>query len=235
MFNIKEKLDEYLEFDSDLLFNIIPDEYTAVKCKRLVRIFGGSLRDIIANQKINDIDILVGSKSIRALENVLYNNGYINMESLAKKDILGLYGINVISEPKTWIKNYKIVQLIRPRDPLGNNYEESFINLIQNVDISSCGLSYDGNKLYENYKDAILHCRHKVFYVNKNAKMYSPNRIYERIYKLESRGWCRILSENDIRDLRIKDILKPINYEEDYELSYKTEYLTNKVDFSFIF
>ena len=56
---IKEKLDEYLEFDSNLLFNRTPiqSEYEySIKVKRLVRIFGGAIRDIIAGQTINDID-----------------------------------------------------------------------------------------------------------------------------------------------------------------------------------
>ena len=53
---IKEKLDEYLEFDSNLLFNRTPIEEHSIKFKRLVRVFGGAIRDIIAGQKINDVD-----------------------------------------------------------------------------------------------------------------------------------------------------------------------------------
>ena len=41
---IKEKLDEYLEFDSNELFNFK---------NSLVRVFGGAIRDIIANMPIN--------------------------------------------------------------------------------------------------------------------------------------------------------------------------------------
>ena len=44
---IRQSLNEYLEFDSNQLF---------VSKINLVRIFGGSIRDIIANQPINDID-----------------------------------------------------------------------------------------------------------------------------------------------------------------------------------
>ena len=50
--NIKKRLDEYLEFDSDSLF------YPTQSGLILARIFGGAVRDSIAGQKINDIDLL---------------------------------------------------------------------------------------------------------------------------------------------------------------------------------
>lgn len=225
MKRIKEKLDEYLEFDSDLLFNI-PAKETGVQCKRLTRIFGGSLRDIIAKQKINDIDILVGTRSIKALQKVLSDNEYTHMETLIGKDISSLYNdINVITEPQTWVKGTKVVQLIKPvintkdkqktrfSHPIEvyksseKTYECGFIDLIQNVDISCCGISYDGNNLYENFPDAILHCKNKVYFVNKHAKMYSNKRIYHRIQKFINRGWSEIVGIKENRDMKINSIL----------------------------
>ena len=75
---IKEKLDEYLEFDSNLLFNRTPIlcKYGG-KVKRLVRVFGGAIRDIIAGQPINDVDILVGAQSSRLVELTLKEEGDI--------------------------------------------------------------------------------------------------------------------------------------------------------------
>jgi hypothetical protein len=100
---IKEKLDEYLEFDSNLLFNS-----DNIKVKKLVRIFGGAIRDIIAGQKINDVDILVGSKTLSYIEDILTNQGYNYMESLGPKDLSAVYkDIKIINEPRTWVKDYK--------------------------------------------------------------------------------------------------------------------------------
>jgi len=210
---IKNELDNYLEFDSKDLF-IGGD---------LIRVFGGALRDIISGQKINDVDILVGSQSIGYLKNVLNSKGYKFLTEYQKSGMSHMYkDIMVISEPHTWVKNDKIIQLIRPRlfetgpkrhplDPKNKiEYQNNFVDLIRNVDISCCGLSYDGNRLYEDYPNAVLHCRNKVFYVNKKAKMYSMLRGQTRIHKLLDRGWERIEGNIGVieRDLKIKNLFE---------------------------
>lgn len=215
---IKEKLDEYLEFDSNLLFNRTPiqNEYEhSIKVKRLIRIFGGAIRDIIAGQTINDIDILVGAQSCRLVELTLKEKGYTYMESLTPKDLSSVYtDIHVISEPRTWIKGTKIVQLIRPRVQVKRDsdlryYEKGFVDLIQNVDISCCGVSWDGVHLYENYPNAIAHCQNLSFYVNRRAKMYSDKRSSMRSYKFLERGWRKIEMDDTAvaRDQRIENLL----------------------------
>lgn len=198
---IRQSLSEYLEFDSDELF----------KSKfNLVRVFGGAVRDILAEQTINDIDILCGSKAMSYIESVLEQNGYQYMEMLNGKDLQEMYSeIHIINEPHTWIKGKKIVQLIRPvvfntdKSHL-MNYEQGFRDLISNVDLSCCGVSYDGENLYEDYTNAIVHCQNKVYSVNKSAKMYSGRRINHRIQKLKDRGWKEIESKTDVnRDMKI--------------------------------
>lgn len=104
MNKIKEKLDEYLEFDSSKLF-----------IDKLVRVFGGAVRDAIADMPINDVDILVGSMSCKIIEPILESQGYIKSDYLCGRDLQSMYtNINVINEPRTWIKGNKIIQLIRP-------------------------------------------------------------------------------------------------------------------------
>jgi hypothetical protein len=209
---IKEKLDEYLEFDSNLLFNRTPIEEYSIKLKRLVRIFGGAIRDIIAGQPINDVDILVGAQSSKLVELTLKEAGYTYMKSLAPKDLSSVYThIQIINEPKTWIKGTKIVQLIKPviKTTDLRYYEMGFVDLIQNVDISSCGVSWDGVHLYENFPNAIAHCQNLSFYINKMAKMYSRQRSSLRRYKFIERGW-REIEMNDAavaRDQRIDNLL----------------------------
>lgn len=200
--NIRKSISEYLEFDSDELFR---------SKFNLIRIFGGAIRDIIAEQPIHDIDILCGSKSIKFVESILQNNGYQYIEMLNGKDLQEMYSeIHVINEPKTWIKGKKIVQLIRPSVGFADSpeaYKRGFTDLIANVDLSCCGVSYDGETLHEDYPNALLHCQSKVFSVNKKAKMYSEKRVSHRIHKLTDRGWEEI--ENTIsnnRDLKINII-----------------------------
>jgi hypothetical protein len=201
---IRKSLNEYLEFDSDELF----------KSKfNLVRIFGGAIRDILAEQPINDVDILCGSKALRYIESVLEQNGYQYMEMLNGKDLQEMYSeIHIINEPHTWIKGKKIVQLIRPAFGFEGKdeqvYRQGFKDLISNVDFSCCGVSYDGETLHEDYTNAIVHCQSKVFFVNTDAKMYSRKRALHRKVKLEDRGWKEIENIKNInRELKIANVL----------------------------
>jgi len=197
---IENKLSEYLEFDSNELFG---------SKFNLVRIFGGAIRDIISDQPIHDVDILCGSKAVTFIESVLEQNGYQYMETLNGKDLQEMYSeIHVINEPHTWIKGKKIVQLISPslgfqyKDTL--SYRQGFTDLISNVDISCCGVSWDGERLHEDFPNAILHCRSRVFSINMEAKMYSNKRIEHRRVKLETRGWKQIRNNTqENRDLKI--------------------------------
>lgn len=218
---IKSKLDEYLEFDSSLIFK--SDDFEKIRVKRLIRIFGGAIRDIIADMPINDIDILSGAQSIKPLESILKRNGYHYVDSLTPKDLSSIYhDIKVINEPHTWIKGTKIVQIIRPvnsyftehrQNTPSEIYEAGFINLIQNVDMSCCGVSYDGEFIYENYSNAISHCINRVFEVNKKAIMYSSNRFLHRKYKLEDRGWKELSDKSDFRNLKLDSILNSDKFE----------------------
>lgn len=213
---IKQKLDEYLEFDSKLILNY----------NLLSRVFGGAIRDIIADVKINDIDILIGAKSFKVIRKVLIENGYSYIESLHPKDLSEVYkDISVISEPHTFMKGLKIVQLIRPRNKnyafLEQAYKKNFKRLLQNVDISCCGVSYDGEYLYENYPGAVSHCEFKYFEINEKASMYNKKRIEHRKYKLIERGWSIKKETKFKRDLKINQIL------DKQDISYKKEYDEN--------
>lgn len=217
---IKSKIDEYLEFDSNLIFEGHDID--------LIRIFGGAIRDIISEMPINDIDILCGAKSIIPLENLLKSKGYHYMESLTPKDLSSIYhDIKAINEPHTWIKGNKIVQIIRPviynREVTSFDiYKKGFINLIQNVDMSCCGVSYDGTNLYENYPQSILHCKHKAFKTNKKAIMYSEKRFLHRKYKLQDRGWQELSNDSDFRNIKLNSILEGINF--DYVIEYEKRF-----------
>jgi hypothetical protein len=215
---INKRLNEYLGFDNKELY-----------IDSLVRIFGGAIRDSIADQEIHDVDILCGSNSIKLVEQVLIKNGYKFMPKFSTIDIVTLYSnINVISEPKTLIKGDSIVQLIRPRliinvlkeDGTSNfgiyedKYIENFKELIKNVDLSCCGISFSNNILYQNYENAIIHCLNKVFVVNNYAKMCSYERCVNRTHKMMERGWEKVeLNTTEKRDLKLDFLLNPISFE----------------------
>ena len=223
---IKENLDTYLGFNSDELF--IDD---------MVRIFGGAIRDSIANMSIKDIDILCGPQSCKKLKTILESKGYKYLPSvLTSYEIGQIYSINgVINEPKTFIKGDSIVQLIRPvstskgkltildeilLDKHKEEYlKEAFIDLIANVDISCCGVSYDNKNLYENYPSAVIHAKEKVFSVNNMAKMYVEFRIIHRTSKLVERGWEELRNnKSDQRDFKIAQLLTNLDF--DYVREY---------------
>lgn len=254
MINIKEKLDDYLEFDSSKLF-----------IDESVRIFGGAIRDIIAEQEINDIDILLGVNPKRVIgagehniqfnryseiEKVLLEEGYIHHSSLGGREITSMYNmLLVIHEPKTWIKGKKIIQLIRPnffRDRIKNDarwFDFTHLlstdhklhtevhnpprklssvevihfmnNFAAQVDLSCCGVSYDGKSLYENIQYAVLHCQNKYFMLNTDGLMFNEARIIYRESKLWKRGWKKINSTDTqlIRDFKISSLFSDTQLE----------------------
>jgi hypothetical protein len=232
---IKIKLDEYLEFDSDLLFKYSPNNDNKLQVSSLIRVFGGSIRDIIADMPIHDVDVLVGAKTYKRLYSILESNGYKNMEILSPKDLSSVYSdIRIINEPHTWIKGHKVIQIIRPviNTPYRKSYEEGFVNLIQNVDISCCGISYDGYKVYENYPNAISHSLSKSFKCNESAKMYSEKRFSYRKHKLIDRGWSQIDTISERRDFKINSILgedKKLEYIKEYENIKEIDSIITKI------
>jgi phage pi2 protein 07 len=209
LYYIKSKIDNYLQFDSDLLFKLDSSE---------IRIFGGAIRDILANMEINDIDIIASPRNKIHISTLLLSNGYIKIDKFLNKDFVDIYkDINIITEPHTYMNtNFKKVQIITPSQirvihPNSSFYKNILIDLVQNVDISSCGLSYNGNVLFENFKNAYYHAVNRVFITNPNAEMYSDRRILERKDKLFRRGWKEIdfKTETKInRDLNINNILE---------------------------
>lgn len=193
--DVKNELDKYLEFDSDCLFD-----------NGELRIFGGAIRDIICGDKINDVDILCDSYVEKKINIILESNGYNFFDGLVPKDLMSIYKNGIISEPHTWIKGLKIVQIIRPRlltHQNGKMFEMDINNVVRNVDISCCAVSYNGKDITEHNPNAILHCIEKVFIINYTSKMYSSERIQHRRHKLEDRGW-KLIDNNKETNRNIK-------------------------------
>lgn len=195
---VEKGISDYIGFDVREIFN--QSDY--------ISIYGGSVRDSIAGLDIHDIDILCMSESAKKLRDFIVNEKNYQPLDLYDLDALNMYkGISLIDEPWTFMNdNKKIIQIIRPvysgyKTNLRNNpdhmskYQESYYNLIKNVDISCCGVFLENNgeiKLKEACKNAIIHCLSKTFEVQEWSKLYNQARTRDRGFKLENRGWEHI-------------------------------------------
>jgi len=228
---IKERLTEYLTFDYTKIINEDID-----KCY----IFGGAIRDSIANQKINDIDILCLPNSMRKIESVLESNGYTHSTSIGMLHISQMYKeVHCIFEPHNWIKivdgEVRIVQLLRPAFG-GGNLDTSAISghsrgrsrekikaefetldyalhyLLGQVDISCCGVHFSHSYgLRESVKGAISDCLTKNFRILKDTEMYNPTRIVERRMKLQGREW-KMSEKSYERQFKLERLVGEKNY-----------------------
>lgn len=225
---IKNELDKYLEFDSSELFDKRYSDYASV--------FGGAIRDIVSGEpdKINDIDIIGLPISLHYISDVLEMNGYTKMD-LIKPDLNAIYkDIRFIFEPLTYINNnLKIVQLIRPHNNNVQNrppnefnlVRQNYYSLLTNVDLTSSGLFYDGEELYESINYSYIHCKMKVYEKIPHAMMFNSIRTHFRGEKLrDRRGWSEFKNDPQlIRAMKIhkiqnNDIVKSHN---DYLLKTK--------------
>lgn len=119
-------------------------------------------------------------------------------------DVSSLYTNSLIDEPLTFYKNDAFVQLIRVKpNYLAHNvvwtgtgafsveYSENDLhNLVSNVDLSCCAVSFFPNNVLKSYHDdVIVDCTNKQFKVLEKSAFYNKKRIDHRIHKLVSRGW----------------------------------------------
>lgn len=223
-----KRLTEYLEFDVKEIFNL--SDY--------ITIYGGAIRDSIAEMEINDVDILCMPKSAIELQKFIEKHDYKKIE-LYDQDALNMYkGIRLIAEPLTFINNNrKVIQIIRPAfKKRVEDYISSHISLIKNVDLSCCGvfLEFNGKELVlkEACKNAIVHSLAKVYEINKWAKLFNNDRTSFRDHKLTSRGWTNLNTNYFYGDNKIKRKLKLIQLDfkpefndKYYKVWYEDEYI----------
>ena len=236
---VEKRISDYIEFDVNEIF--FQGDY--------ITIYGGAIRDSIAELEIHDIDVLCMPESAGKLFNFLEKKGYEPLD-LYDVDALALYeSISLIAEPWTLMnKNRKIIQIIRPRwrGQIGNNktnmqtshqsdYEIAHYSLIKNVDLSCCGLllevKNDKLVLKEACKNAIVDCLTKSYTTNNWSSLYERNRTMIRQHKLSKSGWQVNDSTDDFfypmnekeekRKLKLKRTRKIYSLEFQPELDYK--------------
>lgn len=249
LLKVKSSISSYLGFDVDDLF-LKSMRYASYETPRNVDeayIFGGAIRDSLADVPIKDVDIIGRSESLSQIANFLkYHHGFELNNDYIKKTSADIYSNGLIFEPINYIKivNNKLicVQLIKPSSnsffiksildnknpsPLSLDkekqnipdnlnklisdvdvdptfkYKEQILNLnliVNNVDISCCGISYCPSRgLVEHHFGAIYHSLKKIYSLNPEAIMYNENRIYQRVKKMDDKGFKLIDESNLIK------------------------------------
>jgi hypothetical protein len=158
-------------------------------------IFGGCVRDSIADLEIHDVDILALPKTATIVANKLIEMGYKQIDKYGR-DICEIYINSIIDEPWNFYSGDSFIQIIRPRffDPLDTYKEISLSDLgyiAGQVDLSCCGVCFKKDKICEFVSGAINDCKNKQFRIMETAKM-KTDRIFGRIDKLEKRGWTDV-------------------------------------------
>lgn len=187
----EQPLDPLIELTNKVLENI--SKYMQIPVKSLLNdtdayIFGGAIRDSIANYPLNDVDILALPNSCKRIVDRLLLTDYQLYDLTSIEQTLMYTDLHVIHKPMTFIHCHgHIVQLIRP-------FQDISVRLLNQVDLSCCGVAYSlkHNTIIETCPGAIEHCRRKQFVVLKDNIMHQKNRIDHRIEKLLSRGWHEI-------------------------------------------
>ena len=226
---IEQRLSEYIGFDIKEIINEKSDA---------VHVFGGAIRDIIADKEIHDIDILCLFESMRKIIPVLERNGYYVHNSLTVKDIQSMYSeVHVVIEPITYIKvidnEIRIIQLIRPGQSKmsGNtihNYNEknpaqtlkNYYYLLGQVDMSNCAVHYSYKfGLKESVYGAVQHCKLGIFEILETQM--KTTRFEGRKQKLEKRGWINSNTNNKQKQKQLLRLKKLDNIlDEEYEINY---------------
>ena len=224
---IETKLSEYVGFD---IKEIINEDMDAV------HVFGGAVRDIIADKEIHDVDILCMFESMRKMTPILERNGYFVHKSLTAADIQSMYSeIHVVIEPITYMKiidnEIRLIQLIRPGHTKlqrgVQNYNDkntgksltNFFYLLGQVDMSNCAVHYSHSfGLKESFHGAVEHCIKGIFEV-LDTEM-KTNRFEGRKQKMLDRGWSSINNQSEATKKKLLRINKLNNIIGDEDTIY---------------
>lgn len=213
-----DSISKYLNMDVDEIFNV--GDYIAI--------FGGAVRDSLAQKEIHDVDILCLSESAKKLSEYLENINFLKVDLYDQHQLAMYKEILIINEPWTFIKDKKIIQIIRPvgvyqsLDPTNKNHIsyksliDSYYSVLSNIDLSCCGVFLERDrdaiiKLKESHPQSIAHCRSCIFEILKKNSMFNQHRTDMRSFKLIDRGWKNInnINKKDVRRAKLKNLETP--------------------------
>ena len=168
------------------------------------KIFGGSLRDLVADLPIEgDLDVLVPTSEFIALRKSFAESPNWILDKLIDTSSYNFKLDRLRVEKILNFKNIsnKIVQLIKIKneDRVLDDYE-IILNNIKSVDIRCCGLMLDmeGN-LLEVIEGAQQDCKDKALRLNPFVKnKCAKSKVTQRIEKLVKRGWTNFIVEDEL-------------------------------------
>jgi hypothetical protein len=194
--------DMYYEFIVKQLKNYIYENFT-IDIDELLKgtdatIFGGCLRDFVAGDNPKDLDIAVGTQSLKILTEKLIEKGYkdekVNHKYVENIDNYKTPLFNVYEFTKIECRK---IQLIKPLIfidygdyPDEQQIYNEIIRFIKNVDFNCNALLYN---LIEGFgeasKNVFKNCMEKSTVMNKNGFLYNEKRAYKRSRELMNKGW----------------------------------------------
>lgn len=204
-------------------------------------VYGGAVRDSLAELPIQDIDIICYSRTRNHLITFLETHNF-EIESNQELDEL-YHGIKLFHFPLLFTNGSAYIHIIQlnPDHKLTNvyrfgdnvvEYRKSQERVIANVDIDICGVYYNPyTGVVEVVPGAIINILKKQFISMPDNIMHLPGRAEQRIKKLEDRGFKNITGKMDqIREYLIEDIHKLPN-KDIYKLyKYVRRYLIAKIE-----
>ena len=200
-------------------------EYLGVK--RIPRdwnfyIFGGAIRSILKNKKINDVDFLAGPQTIRKLSILFQELGWTREDPDFETNSLYV-GLGLITAPHTFVKDGNKVQLIKPNIGFWVTHlkelnkflynkswdlvdeadvEKILLEVLKNVDFTFNAVAYRAGSVRTFHENALKHIQDGVFELMDETLMIQPNpqRLKNRIEKFKNEGWIYIdrNSENSV-------------------------------------
>ena len=211
---VELKMNEYLEKAEVTIQDILGNTDAFV--------FGGALRDAIADVEINDIDIIGFSRSLQDIKSYLLYNDFT--EYIGGKLDSCYSDIHIICPPTTYEKNGCRVQLIKPHGGylgqgiLNNSIEKvhwmvrtKLLDMIEQVDIDICALAYNNVEgLLELIPNVINHINVKVFYVLEDNIMHQKDRIHIRVRKMINKGYTPL----NIKPIKMEELKRYNAWEE---------------------
>ncbi len=163
-------------------------------------IFGGAVRDAIANKPINDIDIVCFSEAEAIMNKRLRVKGFTWAECGEFDELY--HGISLFSAPILFTKGNCKIHLIRlnpANSLLGLDWQKGFSKaegriaqekVVANVDIDICGVYYHPiTGVVEAVEGAVNNALNHRFYSCDDGRMHHPTRAKERVLKLVNRGY----------------------------------------------
>lgn len=207
---VEERINKYLSPAGVTVQDILGDTDAFV--------FGGAVRDSIADVPINDIDIIGFNYSIADVIEYLEKKRF---RILVNEKLDDLYkDIHLFKPPLTLERQGCKIQIIalnithplfkiKSIKPSTQEVGNAIYSAMDNVDIDICAVSYNPKKgVEELLPEVFFKIESKHFSVLEDKIMHNPDRINVRISKMISKGFTCVGSQKAVSDIEFRSMIK---------------------------